>query len=287
MIRQRGGAKDVMKCREVRNLAEAYVSGQAGVEAAQAISSHVDNCPSCRADVDGLRRLRASMRSAYLSSPDLAPSPEFATDLRSHLRSAAVRRNGASSRRRPWLALAAALVLMAGGGFGLRGLGAWGFTAILQAAVGDHRFCLVSFKLNERPIPLEEAAQLYDDPVDRSLQAVEPSQTQLSGGPLRIVERHSCVFNGRRFAHIVLRYKHALISMVVTPDERLLRDLPGASAPRDGSLVSVPPVEGFHVIAFRGPHHAAFMVSSLGDDDLREVAAAMTDSVSRALKEAH
>jgi Putative zinc-finger len=224
-----------MDCREVRDLADAYVSEQVLVETARAIVAHLGRCPACHAEVDGLRRLR--------------------------------------------------VVLVAGGGFGIRGLGVSGFTAILQAAVGDHRFCLVAFKLAERPIALEKAAELYGDPVDRSLDTVQAPSTQLSGGPVRIVERHSCVFGGRRFAHIVLRYKRELISLVVTPDERLLRNLPGASAPRDGSIVSLPLVDGYHVAAFRGPRHVVFAISGLDDHDLREVTRSMVGSVSRALRD--
>jgi hypothetical protein len=233
--------------------------------------------------VAGLRRLRASVRSAYLGSSDLSPDPAFAAKLHSHLRDEATRGTRATSWR-TWLALAASLVLVLGGGFAVRGLGLSGFTAILQAAVGDHRYCLVAFRLTERPIPLERAAELYDDPVDGSLEHVQPSPIQLSGGPVRVLERHSCVFAGRRFAHIVLRYKHELISLVVTPDERLLRNLPGASGPPgDGSTVSLPPVDGLHIAAFRGPHHVVFVISALNDDDLREATRSMEPSVSRAL----
>jgi Putative zinc-finger len=274
-----------MDCREVRDLADAYVSEQVLVETARAIVAHLDRCPTCHAEVDGLRRLRASVRSAYLASTDLSPSPAFAVALRSRLRSEGLRGKARAPWRRGWLALAATLVLVAGGGFGIRGLGVSGFTAILQAAVGDHRFCLVAFKLAERPIALEKAAALYGDPVDRSLDTVQAPSTQLSGGPVRIVERHSCVFGGRRFAHIVLRYKRDLISLVVTPDERLLRNLPGASVPRDGSIVSLPPVEGYHVAAFRGPRHVVFAISGLDDHDLREVTRSMVGSVSRALRD--
>ena len=276
-----------MECRKVRELADAYVSEQVLVETARAIVTHLDSCPACEADVEGLRRLRASVRSAYLASTELSPRPDFVAALGSRLRSNAMRDAGGSSWRRTWLALAATAVLVAGGGFGLRGLGVSGFTAIVQAAVGDHRFCLVAFKLTERPVPLAQAARLYDDPVDRSLDTVQPSATELSGGPVRILERHSCVFDGRRFAHIVLRYKRELISLAVTPDERLLRNFPGASSPGNGSIVSLPPVDGYHVAAFRGPHHIAFVISTLGDDDLREVAQSMESSVSRALRESH
>ena len=273
-----------MECRGIRELSEAYVSGQVPAATAQAIAAHLDRCPACSAVVTGLRRLRASVRSAFLASTDLSPRPEFIAALRAQLRQTATRDNSVSPWRRTWLALAATLTLVVGGGFGLRGLGVVGFTAILQAAVGDHRFCAVAFKLTERPIPLAQAAQLYDDPVDGLLDTVAPSQTSLNGGPLRVLERHSCVLEGRRFAHIVLEYKHALISLVVTPDQRRLRNLPGASPPADGSVVSLPPVDGFHVAAFRGPNHVVFVIAELNDEDVREVARSADASVSRALK---
>jgi hypothetical protein len=225
------------------------------------------------------------VRAAYLSLSDSAPSPEFVTALGSRLRAEAIRSKRATSWRRTWFVLAATFLLIVGGGFGLRGLGVSGFTAILQAAVGDHRYCLVTFNLTERPIPLEQAARLYNDPINRSLQGVQPSPAQLSGGPIRVVERHSCIFRGRRFAHLVLRYKGALTSLVVTPDDRLLRGLPGASAPRDGSIVLLPPHDGFNVAAFRGPRHVAVVISTLGGEDVQEVAGAMATSVSRAMKE--
>lgn len=272
-----------MQCGEIRELAEAYVSAEVPGEAARAVAEHLEGCPACQAEVEGLRRLRASLRSAWLASPDLSPRPGFATAVAARVRSEAARRRGAAPWRRTWLVLAATLVLLVGGGFGVRGLGVRGFTAIVQAAVNDHRFCLVAFELTERPIPLEQAAEVYDDPADRSLETVEPSPAVLSGGPVRIVERHSCVYADRRFAHIVLRYKRALISLVITPDERAFRNLPGASPPRSGSIVDLGPVDGFNVTAFRGPRHAAFVISTLGDDDLREVAQAMWAPVSRAL----
>jgi hypothetical protein len=274
-----------MGCQEVRRLAEAFVSDQVLDGTAQAIAVHLETCPECHAEVAGLGRLRASVRAAYLSLSDSAPSPEFVTALGSRLRAEAIRSKRATSWRRTWFVLAATFLLIVGGGFGLRGLGVSGFTAILQAAVGDHRYCLVTFNLTERPIPLEQAARLYNDPVNRSLQGVQPSPAQLSGGPIRVVERHSCIFRGRRFAHLVLRYKGALTSLVVTPDDRLLRGLPGASAPRDGSIVLLPPHDGFNVAAFRGPRHVAVVISTLGGEDVQEVAGAMATSVSRAMKE--
>ena len=40
---------------------------------------------------------------------------------------------------------------------------------------------------------------------------------------------------------------------------------------------------GFHVASFRGSRHVVFVVSSLGDGDVREVAQALVGPVSRVL----
>lgn len=272
-----------MECGVVRELADAYLSGQATSAIAHAIATHLDGCPACDAEVASLRRLRTSLRSAYLSSNGLSPRPEFLAALSSRLQPAAATPKAVPGWRRTWLAIAATGVLVLGGGFGLHGVGVSQFSAIVQAAVGDHRFCAVAFRLTKRPVSLDEAARLYDDPVDRSLASIALPAGQLNAGPIRIVERHSCEYDGRRFAHIVLRYKHESISLVVTSDDRLLRRLPGIGLRADGAPVSLPSVAGYHVAAVRGPRHVGFFVSTLADHDLGDVARTMEGPLARAL----
>ena len=272
-----------MECRDVRNLAEAFVADQVMVETAGAVVGHLERCPSCRAEIEGLRRLRTSVRAAFNAAPGLAPRPEFVADISSRLRAEAGNSERSRVPSRTWLALAASLVVVATG-LELRSLGISGFASVVQAAVHDHRFCFLTYAQSDPPIPLEEAARRYDDPSDRLLADVEPSPTALSGGPVRILKRHSCVYDNRRFAHLVLQYKDTAVSLVVTPDDRVLAALPRASAPADGSVVSLPPVEGLHVAAFRGPHDAVFVIGLLGDDDMRDIANAMAPGVLKALR---
>ena len=258
-----------MECSEVRQLAEAFVSEQLLVETTQAIVAHLERCPACRAEVAGLRRLRAAGRSAFTNAPDLAPRPEFLSTLTARLQTEATRQ-----QPRPWtgwLAIAAGLILVAGLGFGVREWSLLNLSKLLHAAVGDHRFCALDFKLAEEPITLEEAARRFDA-VNRRLESIEPSTTILSGGPLRILERHSCVFEGRRFAHIVLGYQGQVVSLLVTTDERVW-----------AMPASFPVTDGFHATVLRGSRHVAFVVSALGDDAVHEVAAAMAGPVAQAL----
>src|SRR6266481_6248623 len=87
-------------------------------------------------------------------------------------------------------------------------------TELARDAAGDHRDCAVHFRLAEKPIDLEVAGRKYD-PVYVNLTKAVLSQGSI---PLdaEFVEAHSCVFEGRRFAHIILRYHGHLVSFLVT-----------------------------------------------------------------------
>src|SRR6185503_19387889 len=79
-------------------------------------------------------------------------------------------------------------------------------------AAGDHQNCAVRFNLAERPISLDEAGRRYGAPY-AALATFEPPAVD---GPLELLERHSCVYQGRRFGHVVFRYRGALTSLLVT-----------------------------------------------------------------------
>lgn len=270
-----------MECREVRRLAEVFVSEQLLVGTTRDLAAHVAGCRTCRTEIESMRRLRWATQTAFERAPDLAIRTEFSAALTARLRGEAARSQPA--RTWPtWFAVAAAVLLVAGSGWGWREWSSSRFTALMHAAVGDHRFCAITYKLEERPIPLEEAALRYDR-VNHYLETVEPSADSLSGGPLRILERHSCVFGGRRFAHIVLKYKGQLVSLLVAADERPGGRVACALARADDSPAAMPVTDGFRVASFRGERHAVFVVSSLTDADNQEVARALAGSVSRAL----
>lgn len=270
-----------MECREVRQLAEAFVSEQLLVETTQAVVAHLERCPVCRTEVEALRRLRTATRAAVERASDLAPRPEFAASLAARLRADAARRPAAQMPRRRWLAVAASGLLAMGAGLGWRAR-SQSLSALLQDAVGDHRFCALTFKLDEPPISLDEAARRYGGSYAR-LNTVAPSTDALSGGSLQIVERHSCVFDGRRFAHLVLQYRGQAVSLLVTDDDR-----PGGSlwlgvAGGHDVEPALQQADGFHVASFADAGQLVFVVSSLPAGDVDDVAQAMSGPMSRVL----
>ena len=112
-----------------------------------------------------------------------------------------------------WWALAAGVVLAAGGGVFVRHSSSRSrLAALAREAAGDHQNCAVKFNLAERPIPLEEAGRRYGAPY-AALATFEPPAVD---GPLELLERHACVYQGRRFGHVVFRYRGALTSLLVT-----------------------------------------------------------------------
>jgi anti-sigma factor RsiW len=260
-----------MDCREVRELADSFLSEQLLVETTHDILRHVAQCPSCRAEIESRRRLRTAIRGAFERAPDLRPSPEFLASIGQRVREQGERRRPTHTRRN-MLAIAASLLLVSGVGFGGRAwLGASRFAGLVRAAAGDHQNCAIRFTLKEQPISLEEAAQRFD-PAYGSLVAVAPAPARLAHGELTVLERHACVFDGRRFAHIVLRYRGNLVSVLVAPDRlaRVPHELESLDATR--------------VASFRVGRFAAFVVSPSSDEETREIADAFLGPLTNALK---
>ena len=257
-----------MECRDVRELADSFLSEQLLVETTHDILRHLAQCPSCRAEMESRRRLRTALRGAFERSPELRATPEFLASVGRHVREHQSSRSLRSARWsfRPMMAIAASLLLVSAVAFGGR---EWLGASLLHAVLGDHQNCAIRFSLKEKPISLEEAAQRLE-PAYRSLVAVGPSPARLSGGELTVLERHACVYDRRRFAHIVLRYRGTLVSVLVTPD-RLAR-VPAELA-----------VEGTRVSSFRAGRFAAFVVSSASDAEMREIAAAVAGPLKNAL----
>ena len=133
---------------------------------------------------------------------------------------------------------------------------------LTHSAVGDHKNCALHFRLEEEPITLTKAAEKYgkfnrdlDKTVAASLNEIfADRQTGNTADKIQIFESHSCVFEGRRFAHVILLYRNRRISVLVTD-----ADFPGEP---DGEIYSEA-TEGMLTARFRTARHAVFVVSGL------------------------
>ncbi len=126
-------------------------------------------------------------------------------------------------------------------------------------AVGDHKNCAIEFHLKENPISLDEAAVshgAFNKDLDKAVvAALKKVFTGNTPDGAELLEAHSCLYDGRRFAHIVLRHKGQVVSLLVTDT-----DLPSDNDDIQSARFDDMNAAGFHV-----GHHAVFVVSQLAE----------------------
>ncbi len=206
------------------------------------------------------------LRAAIDRSPELAPSPAFTAALRQRLEAQARARRGSS--RREWLAVAASLFATIAGGVGYRAYTSRS-TALARAAVGDHIECALNMRLPERGISLDEAARRFG-PVYRAIEHVPGAEVSTASGVATVLDRHSCVYHGRRFGHVILSYRGATVSLMVTEDDhaRNVRSIR---------------VDGMNVVAVRAGQQALFVAGDVSMTDLQALADSIFGPLAREL----
>lgn len=87
---------------EMRKQLGAYLDGELNGSARQVLQAHLETCPACRAELDGLRQLSKTLRGAPLPA-DLTPAGRFVDQLVPRLPPRSVHREGFSGPRAVWL----------------------------------------------------------------------------------------------------------------------------------------------------------------------------------------
>ena len=267
-----------MDCREVRELSDSFLGEELQTETNHAILHHVERCPVCRAEIDGRRQLRIALRAAFERSPDLRPRPEFIAGLAA-IQSRAAAPRAYRSEAVKWLAIAATLVLTTVAGYRV-------FEARLladplqRAVVGDHRFCALGLTTNGQEATgitsLHEAVSQYE-PGFRVFEEVPADEIPTSDGPARVVNRHSCVYDGRRFAHLILQYHGTPVSLIAT------RGAAPASVGAAAGHVSTARASNLTVLSFHASGYSVFVVGALPASELSALGNALAGDVVRAL----
>ncbi len=310
-----------MNCQQFEETIDSYIGDESLIEENREISHHLESCPACEGDFAARQQLRTRLRSAVKNDPQTQINSIFARRLEANLRQSALRptfleklKAGFFINSPIWAATAAACLLI-GIFFGAVWLGrspaetdvavqqqnqiieptgnnqpAAKSAQIVQAdwkemtreAVGDHENCALHFRLQEKPIPLEEAAKRYgkfNRDLDKTVAAAVRSialtenETGKAGDKIEFLDAHSCIFNGRRFAHVILRRGGEKISVLVA-DTNLPTNANGdqIAAQSEGAMQSA---------SFRAAQHAVFVVSDLSERENMRVAQAISSGVRR------
>jgi hypothetical protein len=232
-----------MDCRNFKEMLDSFLSGELLVETNHSVLRHLELCDACRAELAARRRLRASLRSAYLKE---TMGVDGHARLRERLRAEA-RRGGMAGVKKPSIlarlfsmrlrlaAGAAIIALVIGGAYNLSRLSQRSIYAaelsstLISQAAGDHDHCAPQFADNEQPEGMDEAATKYD-PAYADLDKI----AEVGAQGMRLHAAHICSFGGRNFAHLVYTRGSQLISLMVTERDALA--MRQGVAPQDDGL---------------------------------------------------
>lgn len=299
-----------MRCQEFKEILDSYLGDELLVETNHEVLKHLENCPACRQELAARRDLRTRLRFAAKNAPDVQVNPAFARRLQNNLRETALRptllerfkQHGIFGNRAILAAAFGVFLLIFGGWFLLRSTSApnnialsnqqietarpaespmlkavqIAWSELTEHAVGDHKNCALQFKLAEKPITLNEAAKKYgkyNKDLDKAV--IAPLQEifgEKNLGKVELLEAHSCVYEGRRFAHVVLKYRNRRVSVLITETDLPIENTGIVNNQVGGEM---------RVTSFRTAHHAIFVVSDLTESDNVKIAEAILPSVNR------
>jgi anti-sigma factor RsiW len=276
-----------MQCDDFREIADSYLSDELLIETNHDVIRHLDSCANCRFELASRQQLRHQLRTQFNQTGDLQPRGEFVSTLKNQLRDQAVGRSRIVIPRLAYVGIAATILLATV--VGLLAVQSWrnsrrellAWTNLTKSAVGDHRECALEHKLGPTIIDLKEAGRTYD-PAFANLANALTSEGALPAGA-QLIGAHSCEFQGRRFAHLVIKFHDQvasiLVAKTVAPNNR-------APIPQPGDLVTPLKSDSYRIASFQTAGHAVFVASGLSENDnmtlARSVAPALAKHLARA-----
>jgi anti-sigma factor RsiW len=268
-----------MQCRDFREIADSFLSDELLVETNHDVLRHLEACADCRNELAARRELRARLREAVKNDKQFQMRDEFAAELKAKLfESSSKKTRNIFTFQNPaaWLAIAASFVLIAL----IIGVALRQYykspnnirELATHFAIGDHKNCAIQHNLKEDPISLEEAAKKYDKSYAELDKAVmKPFADDKS--KIELLGSHHCIFEGQKFAHVVLRYQGKVVSVLVT--ERGNKE----TAANNSQAISCSSADGYQISCFETSRHSVFIVSDLSEQENLTIARQLQSSV--------
>ena len=238
-----------LKCQQVRELMDSYLSEELSVETNHGFLSHLAECRDCAAELKRRQRLRALLRETL----DLPVNDANADRVRMRITHAV------DGERRSWQrvarlgAVAATLVAAVAVWYWAgRGVDA----AAYNDSAEDHVACALSYPANT-VYDADRAAHNLAPPFEHIVDAVGRSH-----GVYQVIDAHMCPYNGRNYAHLVIRGDGQTLSLFAERAERgALPDTPKTVLPGDALDVHATMRLGYRIAAVATRDHRLFLVS--------------------------
>ena len=300
-----------MNCKDFREIADSYLSDELLVETNHDVLRHLENCADCRRELAARRDLRDRLREAVKTAPQSRINANFVVKLTNDLReNYFAERNRWSFANfigaNPVFAGVSAILFLSVS-IGLL----WQFgqpknssqtakvnpqptfekniktdeTSSLHIerasfkeaqtdAVEDHKHCALKFSLPEMPVSLDEAALKYGDFNKDLDKTVVASLKEVFGSDVKLHEAHSCVINGRRFAHVVVKYREHIVSILTAKREDNDEGV-------ETDAISCQTLADLRVACFQNAKFGVFVISDLSEADNLKIARTIAPSVKK------
>lgn len=239
-------------CQHIRELMDSYLSGELSVETNHRVLHHLGACEACAAEAKRRERLRALLAHALDVPVDVDRVRQRVT--------AALDREPRSWRRgAPWWSAAAAVIVGIAAAYWLsKPVDASAY----DDSAGNHIACALTFPPTTTYDPARAArslAPLYEGIAEA---------VGLSHGPYRVIDAHMCPYQGRDYAHVVLRGEGQTLSLFVEPAVRGALPAGSVTRPLPGEALDVHSAakQGYRVSAVATPKHQLFLVAEQPTD---------------------
>lgn len=277
-----------MQCKEFREISEAYLSDELLVETNIQVFRHLEDCPRCREEFAARRQLRQKLRAAVKNADEFQINPAFAKRLTANLRQAALYENAWRKflfAPKILIPVMASLLFAAALGFvalnwsnktadtsHAPGVLTDGLTQISLAAAGNHLDCA----LEKLQMWVQMSKRDYAEKAVYTEKIVKPLRASFSEN-IELLHAHDCVFEGKKFRHVILRQGAHIVSVFFDESDALpkLGDAANAS-------IICEKQNGLQVASFQKENRAIFVVSDLTEAENLSLARALSDSLQTA-----
>ncbi|HET7213909.1 MAG TPA: zf-HC2 domain-containing protein [Terriglobia bacterium] len=275
------------QCERTRRQMDAYLSNELLVETTGDMLKHLENCEACSHELQSRLRIREALQRAAAREP----LPEGLEGAIHQRLKKAQQRPFWTSRGPTWtlaVAVAAmlAIVLVAGLQWSKLEHARQMVAGVLQLGVSDHLHCAIrGHNYPDVANPPEVLRKKLGPQYAELLPVVEK---KLPG--FQVLEAHICTVPGspRKYVHFIARGKGTILSVILTKREGEI--LPQGRFVTAASFGSInfyeKQLEGMSVAGFQADGYFGFVVSSLGRQEMGQLAEGLAPALQTALKTA-
>jgi hypothetical protein len=252
-----------MNCRDFRDIADTYLSDELLVETNHDVLRHLENCGNCREELNLRRLTRTQLRSAIMNDQETTINPIFANKMKHALRE--------QSQQKSWFNWKLLTPVFASLLIGF----IWFYSVSNVTNLGSNSLHTLAVKAQDlhEECGLSHAKDWSEDAPKVATETVTLVKSLVSSDT-KILEKHDCEFEGKRFSHYILKRGEKVLSVLKTESEN-------KNAANSNSVNSITSEKntGFQVASFQSKQDTIFVISDLTEAENLSVARKLSDSI--------